>query len=281
MWEVFLLDEVRLGSEDPRGGLEILYGTENLLMRITRNAMKLNPKLIWFNSKADALQLQLDQDGEAISKGTVETRFTSSAVVRDGPGDREAAIFTYRELSFATNSFRAESFLGSGGFGAVYKGKLESTGQVVAVKKLDPSGIQRISGGGSHALPNVVNLAGYCGDADHRLLVHEYMLLGSMEDHLFGISSISLIPSIPDGTPDMEPLDWNTRMKIAAVGRLKFRMDCRFEGISGRLADQSMAEAACMAKKDLAIIHTFCKSSIFNVFPSFTMGDLGVISGGN
>ncbi|KAJ6302279.1 hypothetical protein OIU77_016378 [Salix suchowensis] len=66
----------------------------------------------------------------AISKGTVETRFTSSSVVRDGPGDREAAIFTYKELSFATSSFRAESFLGSGGFGAVYKGKLESTGQV-------------------------------------------------------------------------------------------------------------------------------------------------------
>ncbi|KAF9666185.1 hypothetical protein SADUNF_Sadunf16G0203200 [Salix dunnii] len=116
----------------------------------------------------------------AISKGTVDTKFKSSSVVRDGTGDREAAIFTYKELSFATSSFRAESFLGSGGFGAVYKRKLESTGQVVAVRKLDPSCIQRISGGGSHALlmhhPNLVSLAGYCGDADHRLLVYECML---------------------------------------------------------------------------------------------------------
>ncbi|KAG6789935.1 hypothetical protein POTOM_006072 [Populus tomentosa] len=69
-----------------------------------------------------------------MSKGNVETRFTSS-VVKDGPGDRKATIFTYKELSSATNNFRAESFLGSGGFGAVY---IESTGQVVAVKKLDP-----------------------------------------------------------------------------------------------------------------------------------------------
>ncbi|KAG5254354.1 serine/threonine-protein kinase [Salix suchowensis] len=123
----------------------------------------------------------------AISKGTVETRFTSSSVVRDGPGDREAAIFTYKELSFATSSFRAESFLGSGGFGAVYKGKLESTGQ---------------------GLENV-----YHAGAEAKLWGEE----------------------------------WRGTMTGSANWAIKFRMDCRFEGISGRLADQSMAEAACMA----------------------------------
>ena len=44
--------------------------------------------------------------------------------------------------------------------------------------------------------PNLVSLAGYCGDAYHRLLVNENMLLGSLEDNLSGISSISLIPSM-------------------------------------------------------------------------------------
>lgn len=34
--------------------------------------------------------------------------------------------------------------------------------------------------------PNLVNLIGYCADGDQRLLVYEYMALGSLEDHLHG-----------------------------------------------------------------------------------------------
>ncbi|KAK6130459.1 hypothetical protein DH2020_035797 [Rehmannia glutinosa] len=122
-----------------------------------------------------------------------------------------AQTFTFRELAAATKNFRPESLLGEGGFGRVYKGRLESTGQVVAVKQLDRNGLQ----GNREFLvevlmlsllhhPNLVNLIGYCADGDQRLLVYEYMPLGSLEDHLH------------DLPPDKEPLDWNTRMKIAA-----------------------------------------------------------------
>ncbi|XP_020574458.1 probable serine/threonine-protein kinase PBL7 [Phalaenopsis equestris] len=55
--------------------------------------------------------------------------------------------------------------------------------------------------------PNLVKLLGYCADGDQRLLVYEFMPLGSLEDH---------IHAIIDPTADMKPLDWNTRMKIAA-----------------------------------------------------------------
>lgn len=41
-----------------------------------------------------------------------------------------AQTFTFRELAAATNNFRPESFIGEGGFGRVYKGRLQSTGQV-------------------------------------------------------------------------------------------------------------------------------------------------------
>ncbi|GMJ09909.1 avrPphB susceptible 1 [Hibiscus trionum] len=131
---------------------------------------------------------------------------------RDGPGVQIAAqTFSFRELAAATKNFRPESFLGEGGFGRVYKGRLESTGQVVAVKQLDRNGLQ----GNREFLvevlmlsllhhPNLVNLIGYCADGEQRLLVYEFMALGSLEDHLH------------DLPPDKEPLDWNTRMKIAA-----------------------------------------------------------------
>ncbi|KAJ4823199.1 hypothetical protein Tsubulata_015147 [Turnera subulata] len=121
-----------------------------------------------------------------------------------------AATFTYQELAAATCDFAPECLLGRGGFGAVYKGTLESTGQVVAVKQLDQSGIQ----GDKEFLvevlmlslmhhPNLVNLIGFCAEGEQRLLVYEYMPFGSLEDRLF------------DLPPDETPLDWNTRLKIA------------------------------------------------------------------
>lgn len=128
-----------------------------------------------------------------------------------GGGQIAAQTFTFRELAAATKNFKPESFIGEGGFGSVYKGRLESTGQIVAVKQLDRNGLQ----GNREFLvevlmlsllhhPNLVNLIGYCADGDQRLLVYEFMPLGSLEDHLH------------DLPPDKEPLDWNTRMKIAA-----------------------------------------------------------------
>ncbi|KAL1816847.1 hypothetical protein ACET3Z_019421 [Daucus carota] len=121
-----------------------------------------------------------------------------------------AQTFTFRELAAATKNFRPECLLGEGGFGRVYKGKLGNTGQIVAIKKLDRNGLQ-----GSREFlvevlmlsllhdPNLVNLIGYCADGDQRLLVYEYMPLGSLEDHLLDLSE------------GQQPLDWYTRMKIA------------------------------------------------------------------
>lgn len=41
-----------------------------------------------------------------------------------------AQTFTFRELAAATRNFRADCLLGEGGFGRVYKGRLEGTNQV-------------------------------------------------------------------------------------------------------------------------------------------------------
>ncbi|CAN6471063.1 unnamed protein product [Victoria cruziana] len=135
----------------------------------------------------------------------------AKVVQKDGSTHIAAQTFTFRELAAATKNFRADCLLGEGGFGRVYKGRLESTNQVVAIKQLDRNGLQ----GNREFLvevlmlsllhhSNLVNLIGYCADGDQRLLVYEYMPLGSLEDHLH------------DPTSDKKRLDWNTRMKIAA-----------------------------------------------------------------
>lgn len=41
--------------------------------------------------------------------------------------------------------------------------------------------------------PNLVNLIGYCADGDQRLLVYEYMSLGSLEDHLYGMRHVIIV----------------------------------------------------------------------------------------
>ncbi|GLT59411.1 hypothetical protein SLA2020_322310 [Shorea laevis] len=137
-------------------------------------------------------------------------RYITGEISKLGKGNITAKIFTYRELCVATQNFNHENQLGEGGFGRVYKGHLENLDQDVAVKALDRNGFQ----GNREFLvevlmlsllhhPHLVNLVGYCADGDQRVLVYEYMANGSLEDHLL------------DLPPEKQPLDWNTRMKIA------------------------------------------------------------------
>ncbi|XP_015578486.1 probable serine/threonine-protein kinase PBL7 isoform X2 [Ricinus communis] len=150
----------------------------------------------------------VDQTKPTSEKLRSHSRTSVKAAPKHGGSDNiTAQTFTFSELVTAAKNFRAECFLGEGGFGRVYKGYLESTNQVVAIKQLNRNGLQ----GNREFLvevlmlsllhhPNLVNLIGYCADGDQRLLVYEYMPLGSLEDHLYGVKT----------------LDWNTRMKIAA-----------------------------------------------------------------
>ncbi|KAK8648865.1 hypothetical protein V6N13_129607 [Hibiscus sabdariffa] len=124
-----------------------------------------------------------------------------------------ARSFTFRELATATKNFREADLLGEGGFGRVFKGRLE-TGEIVAVKRLNHDGCQGYQEFIVEVLmlsllhhANLVTLIGYCTAGDQRLLVYEYMPMGSLEDHLF--------------EPGKEPLSWNNRIKIAAIDTTK------------------------------------------------------------
>ncbi|MCO5591503.1 hypothetical protein L7F22_045487 [Adiantum nelumboides] len=145
------------------------------------------------------------------SKSSLDNKKEKKGQKDGNPQHIAAKTFTFKELAAATKNFRSECLIGEGGFGRVFKGRLDSTGQVVAIKQLDRNGLQ----GNREFLVevlmlsllhhrNLVNLIGYCADGDQRLLVYEFMPHGSLEDHLY------------DLPPEREPLDWNTRMKVAA-----------------------------------------------------------------
>lgn len=55
--------------------------------------------------------------------------FDKKEPVREESTPIDAHTFTFRELAVATKNFRPECLLGEGGFGRVYKGRLENTGQ--------------------------------------------------------------------------------------------------------------------------------------------------------
>ncbi|POO01289.1 S-receptor-like serine/threonine-protein kinase [Trema orientale] len=114
-------------------------------------------------------------------------------------------IFSFAELEKATNGFKEQ--LGSGAFGAVFKGVLDFDNKsLAAVKKLDnmvKEGEQEfkaeVTAIGRTNHKNLVHLIGFCNEGQHRLLVYEFMSNGSLASFLFG-------PSKPN---------WHQRVQIA------------------------------------------------------------------
>ncbi|PNT67415.1 hypothetical protein BRADI_3g27180v3 [Brachypodium distachyon] len=130
----------------------------------------------------------------------------------DSAARNPLTAFSFDELRKVTDGFRRDSLIGGGGFGRVYKGAVvAATGErlQVAVKVHDGDNsfqghrewLAEVIFLGHLSHPNLVKLVGYCCEGDHRVLVYEYMPLGSVESHLF--------------SRVMAPLPWATRMKIA------------------------------------------------------------------
>ncbi|KAL2632593.1 hypothetical protein R1flu_004072 [Riccia fluitans] len=116
----------------------------------------------------------------------------------------------YVDLLVATNNFSDGNIIGNGGFGVVYKAKLED-GSVVAIKKLTHAGAQGEREFAAEMLtlgnirhPNLVPLLGYCASETEKVLVFNLMSNGSLEDWLH---------ERPGGR---EVLNWSRRVKIAA-----------------------------------------------------------------
>ncbi|KAG0558293.1 hypothetical protein KC19_10G016700 [Ceratodon purpureus] len=112
--------------------------------------------------------------------------------------------FTYEELAEATDNFVEENQIGQGGYGTVYKGKLQD-GKQVAIKRGSIQGAREfyneieLLSRVHHK--NIVTLEGYCDEEDQQMLVYEYVPGGTLRDHLFASSGA--------------PFDFPTRLRIA------------------------------------------------------------------
>ncbi|KAL9453433.1 hypothetical protein AB3S75_009106 [Citrus x aurantiifolia] len=104
---------------------------------------------------------------------------------------REQKHFPFEALVAATKNFHPSNKLGEGGFGPVFKGKLDD-GREIAVKKLSHSSNQgkkefeneaKLLARVQHR--NVVNLLGYCAHGAEKLLIYEYVINESLDKLLF------------------------------------------------------------------------------------------------
>lgn len=118
---------------------------------------------------------------------------------------QEQKVFPFETLVAATKNFHQK--LGEGGFGPVFKGRLED-GREIAVKKLSQNSNQgkkefeneaKLLARVQHR--NVVNLLGYCTRGAEKLLVYEYISNESLDKFLFK-------------TGRREELDWKRRYDI-------------------------------------------------------------------
>ncbi|KAL2336789.1 hypothetical protein Fmac_011235 [Flemingia macrophylla] len=104
---------------------------------------------------------------------------------------QEMLLLDFERVATATNNFDLSNKLGQGGFGPVYKGKLQD-GQEIAVKRLS-----RASGQGLEEFMNevvvisklqhrnLVRLLGCCIEGDEKMLIYEYMPNKSLNMFIF------------------------------------------------------------------------------------------------
>ncbi|RID46867.1 hypothetical protein BRARA_I03506 [Brassica rapa] len=118
--------------------------------------------------------------------------------------------FSIQEIKSATNNFEKELIVGVGGFGPVYKGRIDGGATLVAVKRLEISSNQGAKEFDTELEMltmlrhiHLVSLIGYCDDEEEMVLVYEYMPHGTLRDHLYKRNKVS------DG-----PLSWKRRLEI-------------------------------------------------------------------
>ncbi|XP_042423800.1 G-type lectin S-receptor-like serine/threonine-protein kinase At4g27290 [Zingiber officinale] len=168
----------------------------------------------------------------------------------------ELPLYGMHSIRTATNGLSRDNIIGIGGFGLIYKGKLED-GQEVAVKRLSKDSAQGIDEFKTEALiitklqhRNLVRLLGCCIEDEERMLIYEYMPNKSLDTFIFDESKSTL-------------LNWTTRFDIIlgiARGLLYLHQDSRLKIIHRDLKASNILLDHDLNPKisDFGIAKTFC-----------------------
>ncbi|EEF28053.1 Serine/threonine-protein kinase PBS1, putative [Ricinus communis] len=115
--------------------------------------------------------------------------------------------FSLLEIKVATDNFHESLIIGEGGFGKVYKGEMDDGAMVVAIKRLNPESRQGVQEFKTEIEMlsqlrhvHLVSLVGYCHEEGEMLLVYDYMINGTLRQHLYGTNNA--------------PLPWKKRLEI-------------------------------------------------------------------
>ncbi|KAK7256019.1 hypothetical protein RIF29_29450 [Crotalaria pallida] len=137
----------------------------------------------------------------------------------------ELFLFDYEKLATATNNFHSSNKLGQGGFGPVFKGKMQD-GQEIAIKRLSRASRQGQEEFFNEVVVisklqhrNLVRLLGCCIEGEEKMLIYEYMPNKSLDAYIFDPSHNKL-------------LDWRKRFSIIegiARGLLYLHRDSRLK----------------------------------------------------
>ncbi|XP_020224184.1 G-type lectin S-receptor-like serine/threonine-protein kinase At1g11330 [Cajanus cajan] len=138
---------------------------------------------------------------------------------------QELLIFSFEKIVTATNNFHPSNRIGQGGFGPVYKGKLQD-GQEIAVKRLSRTSGQGVGEFMNEVVVisklqhrNLVRLLGCCIEGEEKMLIYEYMPNKSLDAYVFDLTKNIV-------------LDWRKRFSIiegVARGMLYLHRDSRLK----------------------------------------------------
>uniref|UniRef100_A0A0E0FN93 Protein kinase domain-containing protein n=1 Tax=Oryza nivara TaxID=4536 RepID=A0A0E0FN93_ORYNI len=145
--------------------------------------------------------------------------------------------FTYKDLEKITNKF--SQFIGQGGFGLVYYGRLEDDTEVAVKMRSELS---------SHGLDeflaevqsltkvhhrNLVSFVGYCWEKDHLALVYEYYHTGRLTEssdiYNFGVVLLEIVTGESPMLPGLGHIVQRVKKKIDA-GNISLVADARLRG---------------------------------------------------
>ncbi|KAL3520840.1 hypothetical protein ACH5RR_018989 [Cinchona calisaya] len=141
-----------------------------------------------------------------------EEEFNQEKDTQTATTETSYRCFSLAEIESATQNFNDAFVIGQGGFGKVYKGVIQGTSEVFAIKRSKSKSkrgarefwteVETLS---KLRHIHLVSLIGYCNESQKMILVYEYISRGTLADNLYKFRRNGI---------DSVPLCWEQRLRI-------------------------------------------------------------------